>query len=641
METKRICYWKTVENGTELYLNGNRIGVACSQEHAVDTFAMVEDGVVCWTRTTAEPTISMTMRFEAAYVSTYQMIPALQYDENNCYFMKDYEEVLQESSGNAKAEKKSKSPRFFIGNYDDNDNPWRFLWHRSSVPGATYSESKDHAVAMFMPSDQTDGAMSMYRTESSTCHELLWPEQDTRLDGLSEEEKQKHIRILEPRCVFRAMLIFAPVLEARTSWRYLLSAAWNQNYTVKAPSRDYQNLWDLGVAYTKLLYTEELDGFCGFSIGLLWNGKWTKRDHQKYEIGWCGQNASLANSLLAHAAMTGDKEAGEMALHVLDSWIAAKKPNGLIPTHYDGNMFNNGFAKTVDACNLGAAAVQLFEAADRAAAIGYDRPAYADMACCICDFAMKVMDENGRIGKSWLEEDLSPAVKEGTTGASLSMALCEGARRTNRQDYLDAAKKSCRYYIRELLKNGYTTAGALDAFTIDKESSMPLLKGNMMLYSLTGETEFLQNAEKAAWYLSTWQWHYTRCFPKGSLLDSMGFDSFGGTAVSILGGMDPYALHYVHELHDLAELTGNHHWKERASGIWRHGQMCISDGDLVIDGKAPRPAGSQDEWANVSLNNVGDGMKVAQWLVAWPTAFRLEALRRILPTDGDRKDRIL
>jgi uncharacterized protein YyaL (SSP411 family) len=338
--------------------------------------------------------------------------------------------------------------------------------------------------------------------------------------------------------------------------------------------------------------------------------------------------------------MTGDKDAAEKGIAVLDAWITAQKSTGLIPTHYDDNMYTNGYSKTVDACNLGTAAVQFFEAADRAAVLGYDRPQYTEMACRICDFALKVMNEKGRIGKSWLENDLTPAVVEGTTGAFLSMALCEGARKTGRKDYLEGAERSCRYYIQELTENGFTTAGALDVFSIDKESSIPLLKGNLMLYYLTNKKEFLENAEKAAWYLSTWQWHYTRNYPQGSLLHSMNFDTFGGTAVSIHGGMDPFALNYIHEICDLAELTGNPQWKQRANGIWRHGQMCISEGDLVIDGKDPRPKGSQDESVNLTISAQDTFCEPSQWLVAWPTAFRLEALRRILCEDGDRKGRI-
>lgn len=630
--------WNSSPAGTEFYIDGQKVGTALSKEGCSDYFALVEDGVICWTRTASSPVEAMNLRYEANYASVYQMVPAIQYDGNKCY-IQDYIDVRNSVAKTEKEKEGKKWPTFFLGNRDpETGEPWRFIWHRTSIPGATYSEGESFSTGFFLPPDQLDGASSLFEENGKTVHEILWPEQDSLLPLFDHPEQ--HVQKMEPRRTFRAMLVLSPVEQPRTSWYTLLEAAWKQYYVLKAPSRNYQDLWDLGISYAKQLYTEEADGFKGFSIGFTWEGKWVKRSVQKYEIGWCGQNASLANSLLAHASMTGDKEAAEMGISVLDSWIAAAKPHGLIPTHYDDNMYTNGFAKTVDACNLGTAVLQFFEAADRASQLGYNRPQYRDMACRICDFALQVMDENGRIGKSWLESDLSPAVKTGSTGAFLSMALCEGARRTGREAYLTAAKKSCRYYIQELLHNGYTTAGALDIFTIDKESSIPLLKGNLMLYSLTGEEEFLQNAVRAGWYLSTWQWHYSRKYPEGSLLEQMNFDCFGGTAVSIHGGMDPFAVSYVHEIRDLSEYTGNPQWAQRANGIWRHGQMCISDGTLVIDGKDPRPRGSQDESTSLTLSPFHEN-RPSQWLVAWPTAFRLEALRRILSKDGDRQGRIL
>ena len=45
------------------------------------------------------------------------------------------------------------------------------------------------------------------------------------------------------------------------------------------------------------------------------NGK-----EMKYEIGWCGQNASLAVSLLYDYQMNGNKDSIEKGLAVLDWW---------------------------------------------------------------------------------------------------------------------------------------------------------------------------------------------------------------------------------------------------------------------------------------------------------------------------------
>jgi hypothetical protein len=632
-------YWLNSPRGTDFYLDGKKLGTAVGEEHMADSFVLVEDGVICWTRKAKTGVDSMIMRFEADYAIEYQLIPSLQYNGNECY-IRDYVDVRNAAPSNSEVEEK-KEITFFVGNTEPSTGqPWRFGWHRMSVPGATYSEGGHLSTAMFLPNGQLDGACSLYEENGKTVHEMLWPEQDGPLPVITGGKRVENYRkSIASRTLFQTMLVLTPAEQPHRQWCKLLDSAWKQHYTLRAPARSNRNLWELGVAFAKLLYTEEEEGFNGFSIGFTWqNGAWVKRPVYKYEIGWCGQNASLANSLLVHARMTGDQQAAEMGIRVLDAWIAAKRPNGLIPTHYDDNLYTNGYAKTVDACNLGTAAIQFFEAKQNAAELGIERPTYTEMAERICDFALRAMDESGRIGKSWLEEDLSPAVKEGSTGAFLTMALCEGARITGNERFLSAAQLSCEYYMNELSTNGYTTGGALDIFSIDKESCIPLLKSSLLLHKMTGDSKYLEHAEHAAWYLSTWQWHYSKPFPEDSLLGQLGFDTFGGTAVSIHGGMDPFALSYVHELCDLAQAVGNTQWHQRAGAIWRHGQLGISDGDLVLDGKAPRPIGSQDESCNYTYGYWEDSP--TQWLVAWPTAFRLEALRKILPKGAEYSGRI-
>ncbi|GAB2564248.1 hypothetical protein [Gracilibacillus alcaliphilus] len=632
--------WLEGPHGTEFYLDGKKLGTAVSDKQAADSFVLVEDGVVCWTRRTATKVNSMVMRFEADYVADYQLIPALQYDGNQCY-VEDFIDVRNAAVGNKKLEKKHE-PTYFVGNKEpSSDKPWRFGWHRMSVPGATYSEGENVSVAMFLPKGQRDGACSLYMKEGKTIHDMLWPEQDGPLPVITGGQRvEDFCKPIETRFIFQVMLVLSPIEQPRYQWCKLLKTAWKHDYTRQPPVRSYQNLWDIGIAYAKSLYTEEEDGFCGFSIGYTWkNGEWIKREKQKYEIGWCGQNASLANSLLVHAQMNGDKNAAEMGIRVLDAWIAAARPNGLIPTHYDDNIYTNGFDKTIDACNLGTAAIQFFEAEQLAFSLGYKRTAYGEMARKICDFTLQMMNEEGFIAKSWLESDLSPAMEKGSTGSFLMLALCEGARLTNNQDYLAAAKRSYLYYMNELMSNGYTTGGALDNLTIDKESSIPLLKSSLILYQITLDPQYLVFGEHAAWYLSTWQWHYSKPFPSDSLLGQLAYDTFGGTAVSIHGGMDPYALFYVHELYDLGEYTQHTQWLERAHAIWVHGQLGISDGNLRLDGKAPRPVGSQDESVNYTYGSTEN--RPTQWLVAWPTAFRLEVLRKILPKGSVFADRIL
>lgn len=65
------------------------------------------------------------------------------------------------------------------------------------------------------------------------------------------------------------------------------------------------------------------------------------------------------------------------------------------------------------------------------------------------------------------------------------LPLLEGYRQSGDESYLKAAIKGTKIYLEELKTHGFTTAGALDIFSIDKESGIPLLKASTELYRLT------------------------------------------------------------------------------------------------------------------------------------------------------------
>jgi len=97
-------------------------------------------------------------------------------------------------------------------------------------------------------------------------------------------------------------------------------------------------------------------------------------------------------------------------------------------------------------------------------------------------------------------------------------------------------------------------------------------------------------------------------------------------------GQDPYGLYYVHEMYDLASLTDNPVWAERAHAAWVNGHDGVSDGTMIANDRLI-PRGGQHEARHVGRE---DSHTMNQWLVAWPTAFRLENLRRTLFPLGDR-----
>jgi hypothetical protein len=156
------------------------------------------------------------------------------------------------------------------------------------------------------------------------------------------------------------------------------------------------------------------------------------------------------------------------------------------------------------------------------------------------------------------------------------------------------------------------------------------LTAGIALYDLTHRETYLRLAELAGQYLSSWQWHHSIPFPPESTLGALGYDTFGGTAVSTQHHhMDPYAVAFVPGWLRLAELTGNDTWRQRARAAWAQATIGISDGRLHVAGKL-RPPGSQDEGAfHTRWAPRGQEGGVSEWLVAWPTAFRLAVLRTL------------
>lgn len=612
---------------TCFYADGIQLARAVGKEGCRDSFEEREEGVYLWRRECA-PVQRMQMELRASFTPDFTMIPGVNYNGNGWGTFCEYT-----------------SDRY-------HGEPWKYGYHRAAVACMTYSEKKVEgkvrAAALF-GLENDDNCCQLYEDNGEEVHRICWPEEETPKKLELYRFSEGWHGSIEPRDSFTAWIVLEENGVRRSAYARALDAAWKRNDRERKLPLDRRQVWELAVSYAKQLYTEEEDGFCGFSIGYSWNGeKWEKRTSNKYEIGWCGQNGMLANALLYEALRSGDREAEKMGFAVLDSWLThAISPAGVVASYYDPQQ-----VRYLEACDLGTAGCAYFEAADLTERLktevylnkiseeesegssvntdvekaGRREAAYRQAAFDICDFALRVQDEEGRFAKCWME-DGTVAVREGTVGAFLVLPLIEGFRRSGREEYKEAAVRSLSFYLRELEENGFTTAGALDIFSIDKESSIPLLKGAVALYELTGEKRWLEGAKAAAWYLSTWQYTHTCRFGQECILGQTGYDSFGGTLVSTVHeGIDPFALCYIPELYLLGKITGEERWISRARAIWGNGCQHISDGNLVVDGKR-RPVGSQDE--SYTVTRQGERGHASQWLVAWPGSFRMEVLRRI------------
>ena len=633
-------------NGHAIVIDGQAYAVIPAVSGATDSFEPIENGAWKWHRHTEVATDHMRMEMILLGDPTFTMVPSVSYNGNGWGDIPEY-----------------------VGDRAEDGTPWSFASHRVTIPACTYSENEHISLAL-MAEPNSNSACSLYKVDEGEKHVLIFP----------EEEKPKTLQrhfwgeafqgTMEPANDFEGIILALPSDGNKYRYYGLLDFAWRYYGHAMKPARPANELYRLSIAYTRFLFMREKDGFAGFVSGSQWypgvNGY--KKKERRYEIGWVGQSASMANAFLYDYLVNGDKDNLELALEAHDAWlkygtpkknfISANKmkyhPWFELPletmTAEDLDIWETGedqyeallnrvgkkqtrdaqgkVLERNDACNIGTGAEGYFEAYDLLKQIGIDKPEYLQAAINTCDFALESQDENGCFAKSWDNEG-NVLAKKGTIGCFLILPILNAYKRTNDKKYLDAAVRAFDFYYAELEREGFTTAGALDTYSIDKESSSPLLRDALALYEITGDQAYVGKAEKIAWYLCTWMMHFTINYPEDCLISQLGYDTFGSTSVSTPHqALDQYALRDVLSFLKLYEITGYAQWKERAIAFWCNTTQGISDGTLFIN-KRLRPAGAQDEaifhtrWGR----HTSKPFSPSQWLPAWPCAFRLENLR--------------
>lgn len=614
--------WQKQDTTWVLTQNGQEIGRWLPKSHPTlateNRIEKLHPGVFRITRVvwnnqkTILKSLRLTLDFVHADTAAFLMIPSVSYNGNHWG--------------------RGKEPKGF----QHEGTWWSFSSRRTPIPGATYSEGTRWAVALWgeITPEIPVLSCSLIPENGQITHRLIWPEEEMPLvysgrDRYLPGTRENLNLAPEQTLTCSAILVIDEVKSGHRAMATFLSQAWEKLGKKKEVSRSPEDIWNVAVQYAKESLWAEEGIFRGFSIGLRWqDGRWIQRPSWKYEIGWCGQNASLANSLLTDHLRTNDSDSLKKALTCLDTWAThCPLPNGLFRTHFDYVLGLTQNREVLDACNLGTAALNYFEAFELAKKCGVQRPQYRKLALDLCEFMVRDQEANGRYGKGWTT-DGACLYRDGTIGAFLIPPMLEAYHVTSEDRFLQSARRAFDFYFGELETLGYSSAGALDTWCIDKESSMPLLRSALKLHEITGDKRFLEAAELVSWYLSTWLWHYSVRYPEDSDFSRYGFDTFGGTSVSTQHHhLDPYALFWVKDWLDLAEKTKHPIWREKALAIWFNGNQLISDGTLEIRGKT-RPAGAQNE-GYLHAHWGGEPGTINDWLVAWPGALRLETLRRL------------
>jgi hypothetical protein len=540
-------------------------------------------------------------------------------------------------------------PKGLIDTAGGAGQPWVFGGDRASVPGCTISESDGWMVALYgAEQDAAASGCSLAPIEgpaprTGIVHRLYWPLEEGPRTYVARDRYAPAVRSmlrLAPgeACSRTFYVVIAPAPTPRQGYAAVLDDAWARCYHDVPARFTPGQLWHLGIRFAKESLWVETDDFVGFTIGLTrQDGRWVQHPGRRYEIGWCGQNAGLAAALLQDYVWSGDVDSWRRGAAVLNFWsMHARLDNGLFYTHYDDKLAGVP-DPDLDTCNLGHGAYQFLLASELAEQAGQPRRAWREMGLAACEFFVHHALPNGKLGRAWGVDGRCKAA-DGTIGCSMVWPLAKAYRMTGRPEFLQTAERAYHAYADDDLARLACTAGALDTDCIDKETAFPLLVAGLDLFEITGDEYYLAAAERAAYYLATWQWHYRGIYPPGSPAAALGYDTFGGTSVSVQHHhLDPWAALIALGWLRLAQFTGRVIWRERATAAWRQSTIGVSDGALAIWGVL-RPAGAQDEgfyhtrWsgshggAEYAGGPHGPAGGVSDWLVAWPAAFRLITL---------------
>jgi len=209
---------------------------------------------------------------------------------------------------------------------------------------------------------------------------------------------------------------------------------------------------------------------------------------------------------------------------------------------------------------------------------------------------------NGQIGQ-FVDWETGELLRGGTAcGAMTPAALATAARLLDESAYMEVAREVARHYVEGPLAAGQMNGGPGDILqAIDSESAFALLESLVILHEHTGESEWLEAAECAAWQCLSWVAAYDFPFPATSLFGRLGMRSAGCVFANVQNkhGSPGICTLSGDALFKLARTTGDWHYLDFLRVIAHNGTQYISRPDRRI-GEPPMPSGFVNERVNTS-----------------------------------------
>lgn len=325
---------------------------------------------------------------------------------------------------------------------------------------------------------------------------------------------------------------------------------------------------DPGVLLETVGFDREVSGRDGASV-----------DRQAMHVGWVS-GIPWAYALLAHAARTGDADAGRVGAAVIDFCTAELSPSG---TFWGVWYRDSGWTQSWTRHRRGLHARTLGEATDflvRALALR-DDPAWRAAARSNLDAIVARQRDDGNLGAIHHAETGEVLSWQGSAPLAWIPALLGAAEWDER--YAPAAVRAGTYYARFVEAEHLHGAPEDVDLAPTSEDGYVAVMAYMALFRFTRDERWLRLARRAAEWTFTFRYSYDVSFGPQTMLGRFGFRTRGGDQASSSNQhLHAYGLVCTAELFELSAATGDDWYRRRAEETLDCFRQLVprADGDL-------------------------------------------------------------
>ncbi|MEM2391540.1 MAG: hypothetical protein QW819_05980 [Candidatus Korarchaeota archaeon] len=283
--------------------------------------------------------------------------------------------------------------------------------------------------------------------------------------------------------------------------------------------------------------------------------------------GFVGRELDLALALYRVYLTSRDEELKEIAFDIANSYCNALTEDGMIYTDY---FLSNGRKLGYAICHkehmstraIGETLYSLLRLYEYSQKANESNKKWLLVPMRVCLSLIEKQLETGDYG-TWLVN--GKPMGDSTNGAYIVWPMVKLYTLAGEKLFLKSAEKAMRYYSEKFVKSDIYYRDTLDSDSIDKEGAHAILRAAILLYDATRNHQYVEIAERAAYFLSTWTFLWDVPFGKDSFLGELNFRTRGWTVVSVENQhLDPYGLIIAPDFLRLYQITRKTIWRDLA-----------------------------------------------------------------------------